>query len=290
MSAYFRRLPSVLLACVLLWWPEIGFATVIPLDEAGFTAALAKSLQAALPGYKITVRSPLTLNMEASDGKLGQGLLDTIYDFCKRNPRDCDAAVENHVAKISASLTREAIVDPSLLRAIVRPSGYLDTIRKAFAGSGEPPIAPLIGDLWVIGVVDMPDTFRSLAPADLVRLGLNSKEALALAIRNDAALLTPVEQAGRPVINEHTGLVSTSDYESSRLLLPESWAVLAARYGGQLLVAAPSTTVMIYADARQPEALQTMRKLAGTIAQQANRQLSQTIFRWTPVGWVVAGQ
>jgi len=285
-SVHFRYRVVGLLALMFLSLPNSGLAK-IPLDDKGFTKAVAKAFRAAMPDFKITIRGPLALKIVGPDGDIHQSALDTVYDFCQRNPENCDAAVESHVAQMSDTYARKHTLDRSLLRAVVRPVGYVDTIRKAFVGKEEPAVEPFMGGLWIICVLDMPQAISTLGPGDLAKLGLSREEALALAKKNDATLFAPIEQAGHSIPEEHIGLVATNPYESSRLLFPESWAPLAAKNGGQLLVAAPGTDVMIYADARQPNAVQIMRDHVAMVAMRATRQLSPTIFRWTPVGWVV---
>lgn len=290
MSALFRYRLFGLLACAFLSLPNSASAAKIPLDEKGFTSALAKAFRKAMPGFHVTIRGPLALTIVGADNDPHQSALGTVYGVCQRNPDGCEAAVASHVAQMSDSFTRTRTLDRSLLRAVVRPVEYVDAIRKAYAGKEEPPVAPFIGNLWIVCMLDMPQAISTLGPGDLAKLGLSREEALAIATKNDAALFAPVEQVGHPIAGEPVGLVAASPYESSRLLLPESWAALAAKNGGKLLVAAPGTDVMIYADARQPNALKIMREQAAMVAMGATRQLSQTIFRWTPAGWVVAGQ
>ncbi|HLZ67985.1 MAG TPA: DUF1444 family protein [Aliidongia sp.] len=281
-----------LLACaMLLGLPQAAPAATIPQDEPGFTATLARAFQVALPGYHVAIRAPLMLEVQSPDGGSHQAPLTTVYDFCQRNPDGCDAAVKSHVAQMSDTFARkEAPPDRALLRAVLRPASYAEAIRKTYAGKEEPPIAPFLGDLWIVCALDMPQAISILKPGDLAKLGLSREEALALATKNDAALFAAIDEAGHPVPGEHISLVATNPYESSRLLLPESWASLAAKNGGQLLVAAPGTDVMIYTDGRQPNALQIMREHVAMVAMRATRPLTTMIFRWTPVGWVVAGQ
>jgi hypothetical protein len=290
MSALSRYRLFVLLACAFLVLPSVASAAKIPLDEKGFTSALARAFRRAMPGFHVTIGGPLALTLVGPDNDPQQSALGTIYSVCQRNPDGCEAAVGSYVAQMSDSFTHKRTLDRSLLRAVVRPVQYVDAIRKAFAGKEEPPVAPFIGNLWIVCVLDMPQAISTLGPGDLAKLGLSREEALALATKNDAALFAPVEEAGHPIAGQPVGLVTGSPYESSRLLLPETWAALAARNGGKLLVAAPGTDLMIYADARQPNALKIMQEQAAMVAMGAARPLPQTIFRWTPVGWVVAGQ
>jgi hypothetical protein len=269
-----------------LLWSQAAKAAEIPLDEPGFTKTLAKLFRKALPDRHLRVAGALTLKM-TGDGQPNVTIqLDNIYAFCTRDPANCDTAVAQHVTKITASYQGLPEAEPKLLRALIRPAAYVDNIRKMYAGKGEPPVAPFIGDLWIVCALDMPQAIEVLKPGDLAKLGMSLDEAIKIAIKNDEAILAPIEQAS--VVLPHLHLISNNPYDSSRLLLVQSWATLVQTNGGQLLVAAPSVDAVIYADGREPNALQAMREGAAILAQHAQRPLSQTIFRWTPVGWVVA--
>jgi hypothetical protein len=290
MSLFLKYRLAGILACALLaLFQKPGLAATTPLDEAGFTKSLAKAFRKALPGgFHVKVKGPLDLEITTPDGTEHQATLQNVYSFCQRIPGRCEEAVETHVAQMSDTYASGiGKPEPARLRALLRPAAYADAVRKAFAGKEEPPIEPFLGDLWVICALDEPSTISTLAPGDLKKLGLSREEALALAKKNDAALLAPVEQVTHIAPDHHGGLVTSSPYEASRLLAPESWAKLAAANDGHLLVAAPGTDVVIYGDERQPDALQHMRDHVAIVASRASKPLSSTIFRWTPAGWVV---
>lgn len=290
-SAGHRRL--ILLSLMLLFSmvSPACFAAEIPLDEPGFTKALAKAFRKAMPGTKVTVLGPLTLEVRPPNGDKSQAPLDAIYGFCVRNPADCEAGVQVHVARMSATFGHEnAAPDRKLLRALVRPSGYVDAIRKAYAGKEEPPIAPFVGDLWIICALDMPEAIKMLAPGDLAKLGLSREEALALAKKNDAEMFEPIKQVARAIPGDGVGVVANNPYDSSRLLALDSWAPIAAETGGQLLAAAPSANAVIFIDGRRANAMEIMRRSAAMIASKAARPFVPQIFKWTPAGWILVGQ
>src|SRR6185437_16392112 len=49
---------------------QTGFAASIPLDEPGFTKALAKAFRKAMPGTKVKVQGPLELAIRPPDGTI----------------------------------------------------------------------------------------------------------------------------------------------------------------------------------------------------------------------------
>jgi uncharacterized protein YtpQ (UPF0354 family) len=84
------------------------------------------------------------------------------------------------------------------------------------------------------------------------------------------------------------GLITGDTYESSRLLFAESWAELAKRMHGKLLVAVPATDVVLYESASRKHAVEELTKAATEVASRANRPVSVAVFRWTPGGWELA--
>ena len=278
----------LLLILLLFATPSLCLAASIPLDEPGFTKAVAKAFRKAMPGTKIKVQGPLELGVRTPDGATQQAPLNTIYDFCQRNPTDCDVAVARHVAQMSQTFVAlNAAPDRKLLRAVLRPSGYVDAIRKVYAGKEEPPIAPFAGDLWIVCALDMPEAIKYLAPGDLAKMGLSRDEAIAIAKQNDAAMFVPLERAAGVLPGDSVGIVSNNAYDSSRLLTFDSWAPIAAQAGGQLLVAAPAADAVLFFDARKPKALDIMRRTVAMVAMKEKRPLSPQIFKWSPAGWVL---
>ncbi|GGF02011.1 hypothetical protein GCM10011611_04400 [Aliidongia dinghuensis] len=272
---------------VLLAAPA-ALAASIPLDEPGFTKAVAKLFRKAMPGTKIKVEGPLALEVRPPDGGSQRAQLDTIYSFCQRNPADCDAAVEQHVARMSATFLQLNVApDRKLLRAVLRPSVYVEQIRKIYAGKEEPPIEPFVGDLWIVCAFDMPEAIKYLAPGDLAKMNLSKDEALAIAKKNNVEMFQPIERAARAFPDDGVGIVSNNAYDSSRLLAFDSWAPIAAKTGGQLLASAPAADAVIFFDARRPDALDIMRRYTAMVAAHETRPFPPQIFRWSPAGWIV---
>ena len=278
----------VLMLLMLLLLPAASLAASIPLDEAGFTKAVAKAFRKAMPGTKIKIRGPLVLEVRPPDVDPQTAPLNTIYSFCQRNLEECDAAVERHVAQMSVTFLHVNMApDRKLLRAVLRPSAYIEQIRRVYAGKEEPPVAPFVGDLWVVCALDMPEAIKYLAPGDLAKIGLSKDEAIAIAKKNNAEMFEPMERAAHAFPGDGVGIVSNNAYDSSRLLAFDSWAPIAARTGGQLLASAPAADAVIFFDARRPNALETMRRYTAMVAAKETRPFPPQIFRWSPAGWIL---
>jgi len=261
-------------------------AAEVPMDISGFTKYVSLSFAGALPGRSVTVTGPLAISIDGAGLPGRQEDLHNIYGFCLRNAEQCDQAVASHVTQMTQSFAAADMpADRSSLRALVRTSAYVEAARRVLAGKGEPIAAPLVGDLWVICGLDLPTAIKVLRPADLAELGLSRDQALTACRENVAAALRPLDSVLQNIGTNGVGTILGDPYESSRLLQPESWAPVAARAGGTLIVSVPANDAVLYAYADDKAIIESMQTLGRLVAAKANRPLSSAVFRWTPAGW-----
>jgi uncharacterized protein YtpQ (UPF0354 family) len=76
-------------------------------------------------------------------------------------------------------------------------------------------------------------------------------------------------------------------YESSRMLLHDSWAEMAKKMNGHLVVAVPSRDFLIFGNGGGNGDRNVLSAFAHSVADQAPKPLSTTLFEWTPFGWRV---
>lgn len=278
---------GLLAAAGALAFLDPALAGSVPTDEAGFTSYVARAFSLALHDSEVWVKGPLRLSIKPASG--GEGFaadLHTTYSYCQRNPEDCERAVAIQVAQMSAAFKQSGTpLDRKTLRAVVRTTAYIDKLRQALAGKGEPVAAPLIADLWVTCVFDLPTAFQYAKPADLDALGLSRDEAIALGRKNVAAALRPFDAVLHDLPPAGIGHIEGDAYEASRILFPEEWKAVADKVGGKLIVAVPATDVVLYGRDDGAVARDAMMQLMRYVAQRANRPLSPTILRWKPDGW-----
>jgi hypothetical protein len=264
-----------------------GFAASIPFEAGAFTAYVAGLLQKAEPDAKITIVSPLTLDVKAPTGA-STAYLGAIHDACRRDRDQCASFVSAYVtASSDRHHTATAPVALTDLRVVVRPSVYVAQIREAAVRAGGQPVAaPLVGDLWVVGAADTPDTIRLLNTNLLTPTGLSPEEAMDRGRKNMRAqmrkLLKPAAEQPRGVIGGLTG----DPYMSSLMAFPELWAKVADAMGGNLIVAAPATDVVLFSDGSASGAAAALAAAARQVMAQAERPFSADVFRWSSGGWV----
>jgi uncharacterized protein YtpQ (UPF0354 family) len=122
---------------------------------------------------------------------------------------------------------------------------------------------------------------------DLEALKLSETEAFDAAKANLATDLKPLASVLKPVVGKSIGYLEEHAYDSSRLVLHDEWRQLANDLGGSLIVAVPTTSVLLYGSGATAEAVDAMRTFALNVGRKSQRPLSPLVFRWTSEGWEV---
>ncbi len=251
-----------------------------------FTAHAAALFAKALPNAKVAVKGPLALSI-AMPGRSAESMsLDNVYAFCLRNPQACEKGLVSHVASMAASYKAPDTIEPSQLRAIVRPAAMVEAADKAYARHGGASVSErLIGGLWVMCAQDRPGAVAILNANELAKLKLSREQALAACKQNVETSLPPLEPFRRDYPWPGVNLVAGDPYVSSWLIFPERWTGIAESVDGDLLVAAPANDALIYANGRDNDAVAALAEAAAFVAARAQKPLSTAAFRWTPTGW-----
>lgn len=259
-------------------------AEAVPNDPAGFTAYVARAFALALPGAKIAMPSPLFLTIDVPGTGKHEGYLQTVYSQCQQMPERCAELVASWVDQISSTDSQKlAPLDRSVLRVVLRPAAYVEQLRQA--QKREPVAAPFIADLWMICVADLPKAIEFPNAKEFEALGLSRDDALKLCKENTAKALPPIKKSSVSNFIGKIGLVADDPYESSRLLLPESWTPLIGKSQTPFFVTAPGSDVLLYTRTKSAAALKRLQVATIGIAAKARRPLSLAIFRWTPSGF-----
>jgi uncharacterized protein YtpQ (UPF0354 family) len=284
------RCRAALVAAFLV--PTVALAGAAPKGEAAFTAWMAKRLQAGVANARVEVDSPLTLKLRQPDGEeLLQANLDRVYDFCTRAAAQCEDTANDYVATIAEHLQRrdkEEVIEPSMVRVVVRTRDYVESVRKQMpADKAKPLVRPLAGDLMQVAVLDFPRSIRLFTATDAKALKLKENEVFELGLKNLRAELKPLTEHPKPTAPQSFAFLDDSPYEASRLALHAEWKPIADKVGGNLIVAVPAADVVLYGRGDSKTAADVLHQTAKRAAQEADRPLSVSVFRWTESGWKV---
>lgn len=284
------------LACatfaLLLLIPITVLAGSAPKGEAAFTRWMAERLRGEVGDARVEVDSPLTLKLrQADDEELLQANLDRIYDFCTRAAAECEDAAEQYVATVVEHLEmrkQDEAIEPSTVRVVVRSREYVEATRKQLPRSAPRILArPLVGELMAVAVVDLPRSIRLFTAADAKALKLTENEVFELGLKNLRADLKRLDEHPQPAAAQSFAFLDDSPYESSRLALHAEWKPMAEKLGGNLIVAVPASDVVLYARGDSAMAADVLHETAKKVADEADRPLSLSVFRWTKRGWEV---
>lgn len=258
-------------------------------DEATFTAHVAERIKAEVPGAEVTVTGVRTIRVKIN----GRGLtasLDNLVADCTREPPKCESLVDNFV-KVAQAASRadDAPVQKDDIRVVVRNAEYIKELTAPTLHDPKraPIVQQLIGDLWLVCVVDQPRNTVSLSHERAAEIGLTKEQAIALGKSNVKGALPALGSVTRELPANGIGLLDSDFYESSRWLLHDEWEPLSKQYNGHLVVAVPAPNMVIYGDGSSAEKRTAIATLVKHAAEKAQRRLSTKMFRWTESGWEV---
>jgi hypothetical protein len=266
-------------------------ADEVPLDVYGFSRYVGAAFQRALPGSTVTVDGPLNLKIVVQkDGKDDPhaASLVALHKLCMREAEHCDMFVRQHVTDITSYYAhRDDQLDAKTLRIAVRPSGYVAQARKLW-GEKALPARPLAGELWIVGVADLPTAIRMLKPDDLQTLSIDADQALAKAKDNTRLeLKKSIADLRRAGTTDHVIGLTGDSYMSSLLAFDDLWADVAKSMDGHLVAMAPGPDVLLVSR-DDPDSLAAMKNAAQDVLSKSLHPLSAAVFRWSDKGWVVA--
>ena len=263
---------------------RLSFAQTIPMEDDAFTKLTVERLNKELPDYNLHPAGKLTVEGKRADGEsTGQVSLDRVYAYCVRNVQGCSAAIDQFSKGIAESVKeRNRPIEPSMVRLAVRPSSYVEQIRKQFSGSGgsiySKDIAP---GLVAIPVLDFSRTVRYVNDKDLVKLALSEDQLFQLGEKNLRSSSKPLSEVAPTPKASSLGTIVGEDYASSRILFHDDWQALSSRLNNKLVVMLPAPDVLLYGDGSTSAGVDALRTLAADVARKSGRPLSLALLQWT---------
>jgi len=281
----------VLAAAIAATALDVQAQQTVPKTEAEFTRFVADWLQRALPGFSVKSAGQLTIATSTPDGEFaGQVSLDRVWEFCRSNTEQCPGAIAHFVSAVAdVARDRAQPIEKAMVRLVVRPEGVVQQAKRQVATAAAPILFTrrLVGDLWVIAVLDFARSMRYVTTDDLNKLGLDKDTVFELGRRNLAESLKPLREVVQSLPPNGFGRLTEDDYESSRVILHAEWASVAEQLNQNLVVMVPASNLLLYGDGSTPAGVDAMRAFAAEAARRSQRPLSGTVLRWAPRGWQV---
>jgi hypothetical protein len=211
--------------------------------------------------------------------------LDRVWRLCQSDPPACDEAARDFLSKTVRTLSAPVEVPVrDQIVAVLRPRAYIDAIGGP--SSDLAIVEPFVEDLYVVYMVDLPDATRGVVSRDLEALKVTRADLPSLARANLAARLGSLRDALAAARAGDLMVVQTGNFfESSRLLLADDWASLAARLHKTVVVAVPGNDVVIVAVDPTVEMLVRLRDVVHRMHEASQRPVSERLLRWDSAGW-----
>jgi hypothetical protein len=262
-------------------------------DEQAFTQSVAQFFDDEAPEMNATVVGPLAVQLVPRYVTVGADAgprvaLDRIWSGCKADPSTCEAGARDFVKKSVQSLRmKNAPAKRENIVAVLRSRAYVDSVGGPDTTRGI--IQPFVGDLYVVYMVDLPGTMRSLTRNEIDGIAPDPRALPQIAAVNLAPKLGHLTDViAKPAAGTFNVLQSHNVYESSRLLIGDEWAVLQKRVGNaSIVVAAPAGDTLLVAIGPTPDQITAMRDTAKKMFAGANRPVSPDLFRWSQTTWTV---
>lgn len=139
----------------------------------------------------------------------------------------------------------------------------------------------------MVCVGDSPHGIRILQHAQLTKLGLTEDQAIELGLKNTAAALPPLQADSHELKKYGLKFTAGDFYESSRILLHDSWAGMSKAMGGHLVIAVPTHDFLIYGNGSDKEGRVSLAAFANMVFDKAQKPMTPTLYQWTETGWEV---
>ncbi|HZY19327.1 MAG TPA: hypothetical protein VFE82_12670 [Ramlibacter sp.] len=195
-------------------------------------------------------------------------------------------AFDTRASNLIAVLRESAGVNQS--EEVLQPYG---TLRAQLPDGSEVELETswfrYVGDMHIRLVFDSSTQLQSASPEDLDRLRLEPEQAVQLAVSNLRRVYgEPTTRPWQAGLTQVLG--RADDLNSSYMLDRPFWQGLEARHPGGLVVAVPQRGGLLYAPARDPDAVAALRFSAAAIYAAASRmRVSSALYLFRDGHWSV---
>jgi hypothetical protein len=288
---FLRALSRIALVAIFAA-PFVATGQSLPLERRSFTNHVADRLKTlagedAQAKVEVTVIRPLAISLTAPSGMAVETNLGDLHAHCVALEGRCVDAVERLTqAAFEAFGQATSPIERTMLRALVKPAGYVRELEEIYKQRGLAIIAkPYVGELWTLVVVHRATLVSVATSETLNNLGLDAAAGFDLALKNTRSLKGRVLDRAIPLRGTRFEMLTEDEYESSRLLMHADWAEVAKARGGDLIVSVPAANSLIFGSIRNTDQIKDLRDIVLQEGRKARRFVSAQIFRWRADGW-----
>ena len=199
------------------------------------------------------------------------------------DPEARRTALDDHMSAIAEAAGADAPELSSATLDLVYP-----VLRHRDYGAGLPQTDDLIrepfaGDLMVFYVLDSPRSVRYLNAVTAREAGITLDTLRAAAQVNLARL-----SGAARIETDWVSVVLLDGYYESSLLLDDALWHAIAREMPNLVMITPARDLVAFGNGSDAEVVRFLREKAVEISQEAGGQMSEALYRWSEIGWILA--
>jgi uncharacterized protein YtpQ (UPF0354 family) len=251
------------------------------LSRDAIALLVARLIELENPGRKVEFESDASLKISDPDGSSFTMNLHNLWAECEREPDERAEIVSRYVRILVSRTegTKPSIVLENIV-ALVRDSVY-----RAYVAEDDRALVTrhLIGDLWIVYAVDLPESTDVLGSKEAESLSLGPDELLRLGTENIGRLLGQMEW--EPYGECFSLSCEDITYASSALLLDHVWEHTRSIVSGDPAVAVPARDTVLVTGSENRAGLKELRDEIEYITKNGHHIVSETLLRWRNGVW-----
>lgn len=242
---------------------------------------VARLIELENPGKKAEFESDASLKISNADGSSFTMNLHNLWAECEREPDERTEIVSRYI-RVLVSRTEGAkpLIAPDSIVALVRDSVYREYVDEDDRGL---ITRHLLGDLWIVYAVDLPESTAVLSSKEAESLNLGPNELLRLGKENVGRLVGQIEW--EPYGECFSLSCEDITYASSALLLDFVWEQARSVVSGDPVVGAPARDTVLVTGSENTAGLNELRGEIEYITKNGHHIISSTLLRWRNGVW-----
>jgi uncharacterized protein YtpQ (UPF0354 family) len=255
-------------------------------------ARLTARIRELLPDARVEQHDASELRVWPNNGKSGPEGLSVFLDNVERectNPRSCDDSIERVARGVAtySSSEKEKLALESILPTL-KSADFVSQSERLLKSRGNERrflSAPVVDDLVLVLVLDLPTTTRFLNDGDLSELGLTLEQLQALALEN--LRRRPRNFTAQEVAPGLFGLTAGDGYDAALFLLHDEWHTFKPKVRGELVVAPVGRDMVFVTGDREQAALSALGRVLENERSRPHvaYPITTRAYRWTVTGW-----
>lgn len=269
-----RRLLSMILSTLFASMPRRAKAQKqrFP-DIAEFRGLVIAAIrrQPGVDSVAADPSDPARINSKIDDVEVGSDVTN-LFGYLNSYPEeDADAAIERFARALAeAQLSK---IGENNLVAVIRTQQHIDQLKSM---GMDLLYEPLVGELAVVYMADLPDSLSPVAPKDFPARALSDLRVIAL---NNVKKWLPkiVSDGGSDILHLYY-VDGNTMLSTSLVLLDEFWLSISAKFPGDVLFAVPRRDQLFVFNASNPKAQNAARQIIDVTFKDGFNLLSDKIF------------